>query len=35
MDLEDEDWRILHFTAKSTRRAVVERVRTAIRKRSK
>jgi very-short-patch-repair endonuclease len=35
MDLEDEDWRVLHFTAKSSRRAVVERVRTAVHQRSK
>ncbi len=34
MDLEDEDWRVLHFTSKSSRRAVVDRVRNALRKRS-
>lgn len=35
MDLEDDDWRILHFTSTSSRRAVVDRVRNALRKRSK
>jgi very-short-patch-repair endonuclease len=35
MDLEDDDWRVLHFTSKSSRRSVVARVRTAIRQRSK
>jgi very-short-patch-repair endonuclease len=35
MDLEDEGWRVLHFTSKSTRRAVVDRVRNALHPRSK
>jgi hypothetical protein len=35
MDLEDEDWRVLHFTSKSSRRSVVDRVRKAIIQRSK
>jgi hypothetical protein len=35
MDLEDDDWRVLHFTSKSSRRSVVERVRRAITQRSK
>jgi very-short-patch-repair endonuclease len=35
MDLEDEEWRVLHFTSKSSRRAVVDRVRNALHKRTK
>jgi hypothetical protein len=35
MDLEDEGWRVLHFTSTMTRRSVVTRVRNAIAQRSK
>ena len=35
MDLEDEDWRVLHFTRSSSRHDVVERVANALRKRTK
>jgi hypothetical protein len=35
MDLEDQDWRVLHFTSRSTKDRVVERVRTALAQRSK
>ena len=35
IDIEDADWRILHFTSNSTRNFVVERVRRALAKPSK
>jgi very-short-patch-repair endonuclease len=35
MDLEDEDWRVLHFTRSSSREDVVERVANALRNRTK
>ena len=35
MDLEDEGWRVLHFTRSSTRQQVVDRVSRALRERTK
>lgn len=35
IELEDADWRVLHFTAKSTRTFVVDTVRRALNKRTK
>jgi very-short-patch-repair endonuclease len=35
MDLEDEGWRVLHFTSRSTRREVTDRVSHALRTRTK
>jgi very-short-patch-repair endonuclease len=35
IELEDEDWRVLHFTSRSTRDFVIDRVHRAIRSRSK
>jgi very-short-patch-repair endonuclease len=32
LDLEDQDWRVLHFTSRSTREFVVDRVRRALKK---